>query len=525
MAAVQDLPTELLNTIASYLLPDTIEAFALSCKTIFAQCQYILDKHIKYRKKYGRWVNRGPRECDMFYFLHEIAKNPLVAEYVTKLDIWDQMYTGPRANEDPEPWTKVENLQAVKLLIEEKVAVFMEKNDGLDADEWWDEVRDEIAHFNPDPDKVASTFGMFSAVTLLALLPNLQELTLHPAWPGDKMGVPARMYAHITPGSLSHTKIRAVTQKRWDKAFNMLKNLALLARSSEENRNLSGPCVQPYPLAKLATLLPLDAAGNHDQPSFTSLEPFFVLPNIQNFYSVSVTREDPLRLFDWTNRLPGDGVLRTSPVRVQLRRIEIVHGCCSAEGIKGLLQHCHCLEVFKYAHSSKYMVLGDFDAKAFVDVVGECVGATLKEFALRLLELDMGLEMVEDFQKLVVLEEVELDVWLFNDCIEDYDHVGRLSAKLPPSVRNVVLNLDNQPTLLPMPKQLLDGLKQTRHTELPKLESIIVRAQKSTENEQRRAIRVFAEDQGVEWEVPELGPYEWHPIGWVKDVSDLIQDW
>jgi hypothetical protein len=455
------------------------------------------------------------RTSDGFYFLHEIAKDPLIAVYVTSLNLWDQREE-PSAREESGAWTEEENLQAIKVLIEERVAGYMEKTDELDVDDWWEEVRDEILHFNPDPAQVEETFGMFGAVTLLAMLPNLQELTLHPAWPGR---IPARMYTHTTLDFLE--TVRAAPG-RWDKVSIMLKNMTLLARASAKERTLSnsdGSRVQFWPLAKLDTLLPSDVPGLHQQPSLTSLEPFLLLPNLQNLYSVSATSESYRWLIDWENRLSVDGVLGIPTTSVQLRRLEIVYGGCTHDAIGGLLTHCHRLEVFKYAHEEKYM-RGDFDAKELVNLVGKSVGKTLKEFAVRTLELNECLQVVENFEGFVVLEELELDVRLFNDYWENYDNVGPLSSMLPPSTRNVILNLDNQPTLLPTLRKLLEGLAQARHTDLPRLESISVCAQESVEDEQRRKVRLFAEEQGVEWAIPQLEPYQWHRIGWVEDFCN-----
>jgi hypothetical protein len=428
-------------------------------------------------------------------------------------------------------------LQVVKEMIQERATSIIERTGEVDVNDWWEEIREEFMYYSPKD--ATTTFSMFSAATLLALLPNLQELAcmcsrvhlrtrdianmypylVHPAWPGDRLGIPTRMRASIALTSSAQRDIRATAFKRWDKVSTVLQSLTLSARSSADGTppsDMDKSLARYSSLERLKTILPFSTRGQHEHCSMADLESFLILPNLQNLFSVSMTDEDPVPLFDWTDRFSGNDIFIKGTTSLNLRRLEIVYGCCTPEGIASLLVDCHYLEVFKYAHESKYMMGADFDASNFVYVVGKCVGAILKEFALRLLELDLELEVVNTFKTLSVLEEIELDMRLFNDYFEECDSVRPLFTMPPQSIRCVILNLDDQVALTTL-RRLVEGLGQAKYEKLPKLEEVTVRAQKDVEDEQGHVVRAFAEEQGVLWEVPDLRPYDWHSVGWVGE--------
>ncbi|KAF2690897.1 hypothetical protein K458DRAFT_287297 [Lentithecium fluviatile CBS 122367] len=479
MATIYDLPTELINDIAGRLLPDTIEALALSCKTILAKCEHTLDKHKRYRAEYGEWENRGPHDGDILYFLHEIAQDSLMAEYVESLNLRDRKGQVD-AGERRESGKIDKSLHIIQKLVEKK-APFLLSQTGLHPldchYDWLDEVRDEMLHFVPG--NIQEPYTMFSAMTLLSLLPNLRELTLHPAWPGGRTPTLALF------------------------AYSSVKESTLPFSTSEQ---CSARC---WPLAKLETLLPYNAVSGRHQSEFDMLEPFFILPSLRNAYFMSVQigeRESRT----WLRQLADSGSL-TQNITSSLRRLEIVHGCCGPHGLKGFLIHCRNLEVLKYAHQEPMHTHSpEFDPSTFISDIRDHVGVTLKELAISILvyNRDLG-PIVEGLETLTVLEETELDVRLFECYPTDYYSTPSLSDLLPRSIRTVILDMEDDPSQLDILKCLLDDFVQVRSEKLPNLEKITVRAQNDarlgTSDEHKREARAVVEEQGAEWVLYEAG--------------------
>ncbi|KAJ4291121.1 hypothetical protein N0V90_010319 [Kalmusia sp. IMI 367209] len=145
MTGLLNLSNELVDEIALQLLPGTIEAFALSCKTIYAKCKHAINKHNDYRAKCSTWKNHGPRRDDVFYFLYEIARDPLVVQYVDTLSFWDRRpfqeikKARSELGTPYEEWIEDNKISKVRRMIEEILGAYLEALD-ISTQEWLDQI-------------------------------------------------------------------------------------------------------------------------------------------------------------------------------------------------------------------------------------------------------------------------------------------------------------------------------------------------------------------------------------------------
>lgn len=501
MSGLLDLPNELIDKVADHLLPDTIEAFALSCRTIYVKCKYTLDKHHEYRAKYKIWSNHGPRRDDVFYFLCEIERDPLIAEYVETLSFWDRR-ASRKIEEVREQlglewriWRDKEKMQRVMLMVGKKLGAYLEAL-SINTDYWYDRVRNEA---NPSDYRYRSSgtvtpvkseiyrpiFGLISAFTVLCLLPHLRELALHPDFPGSP----------------------------YDRGNNLLFPVRQLFRY----RPRDGTYPLPYrPLEKLETLLPYETHGK-DFVLLEHIRPFLELPGLKNVCSTSGVYLPGDSYFDEGYNIddaPGYmEIMQDFNLEIgtlQLRRLELFASCLDPDGISILLHCCTQLEALKLAHETKRHDIGSpWDVAGCVSAMANTVGSSLKELYLRVIADDNELKRpISDFKRFSVLEKLETDVVLFTG-YSSLTCPGPLASTLPPSIREVTLHFTPLEELHWIPP-LVKGLSIARSTTLSKLEEVTLQNHTSgpglkpdekvkRAKEEYAETKKLAEAEGVRW--------------------------
>lgn len=532
MAELSDLPNELIDNIAEHLLPDTIEAFALSCKTIHSKCRFTLNKHHEYRKNYTTWSNRGPRRDDAFYFLCAIEADPLIAKYVQTLSFWDR-----RPDEEIRrlrkelgakwrTWKSCQTLDMVMSMVETKLGAYFNEL-SFETEYWFNAIRLEVnpqncldGDFIPEPDLFDRSFGFFTPLTVLCLLPNLRQLALHPEF---------------------------ASGPRDPDAHDLLQSVRQLFRYRFPGNTYPLPY---WPLEKLETLLPCQSDSNNEITLLERIRPFIELPGLKNVYSTSgIYEPEDYEYLDERNHIVHrPGWIRHAAVfkaergwgTLELRRLELYDSCLNPYGLGVILHQCTQLEVLRYIHTPKRDGIGDnWDVGACVEEIGNRVGQSLKELYLRLRnDVNELQSAIKSFENFTALEKLETDVLLFT---KTYGHDGLpnpLASMLPPSVRWVKLHFKEEDNICWIPP-LVSGLAAARRDRLTNIEDVSLQNYTSYMRLGRQLMRKkhsyaksqqLAEGEGVRWIDSTINPWIAHWDGWPADyrkmfASCIEQEW
>ena len=517
MTTLVEFPHELIDHIAAHLLPDSIEAFAISCKAIYGKCNYAIEKHNDYRKKYKTWSNQGTRRDDALYFLHAIAKDPLAAKYVETLSFWDlrRFRDIKNAREtlgaDWKVWRNAQAMQEIMSMVEDKLGAYLEAL-SIDTDFWYHRIRHEA---NPwdyptqcladlDTPSVAPVerqiFGLITAFTVLCLLPNLRQLTLHPDFPGSRSDTVAGLLFPI--------------------------------RQLFRYRPADGTYPLAYrPLEKLETLLPYERDHATEFVSLEHIRPFLELPNLKNVFSTSSIYEprntDYLEEGHFLDYAPGwiDTPRGFQPQwsSLSLRRMELYGSNLNHHGVSVLLQSCDQLEVFKYIcmlephtyyHGFTYE---GCNANLLVKHLGQGAGKSLKELYLRIaFQSNTRHDHItaSSLLQLEVLENLEIDVKLL--ACEELEH-DSLAIMLPSSIKYLTMHIGNGDNLSCF-QHLTTGLAASRQEKLHNIKKILVKDHGySYEQDQHAATKKIVENEGVLWVDDQSNPLTDDLEGWPRE--------
>ncbi|KAF2822950.1 hypothetical protein CC86DRAFT_372728 [Ophiobolus disseminans] len=411
-----DLPPEIIDLIIDITVPNGLESFALSCKAVFERANTQIAHHNELRRRWSHTNNAHPaRRGDTLSVLYEISREPIIAEYIESLSLWDRRahdevsheLNGYEFREDENAMSKIKNL----LRSAEYYAM-------ADQDEWWQQILEEDAageQLNVDK--------LYATVALLALLPNIKEIQLPDRW------------HEVRSNEAAEALVPAVE--------------SLVAMSNNSNRRLR-------PLSSLETLLPFVEEGYDLRVGLQCLQPFMCLKSIRNLFAVScVAVQD-----DWGN-VPFEWPNPT--LKSPLTRIELASCCIDASGLSVLLANTPAITIFRYSHQTKWDGLEyDWNPGEFLEALANYCGGNLKELAITVDELHgevvNGLSSFMRFDK---LEKLEVDVAPFcGPPLESGQRLGReayipeganpwtlidipcMGDMLPPSIRELQVNTD-----------------------------------------------------------------------------------
>ena len=467
-----DFTPELLDEIISWSMPAGFESLALSCKTVYMRCESRIRRHNALKKRWSRAINVGSRGRDTLRLIHEIAKDPLIARYITSLCLWgrpkdvDPMYLFEELDVDFRH-DKAAVQQIKDLILGSPIRSYLQEA-GVKLEEWWEQFLMARSYWiYPEQIKVPDLVGdkptkdneEYAFVSLLFLLPNLKSVTPHGSW-ND---------VDWSPGSHETQFIFPV--------------LDALVKASNNSTWAT------HPLGSLETVFPWCHPGYERKTRFDHIQWFAQLPSAKTVYVTSCTATDPFMAsssFSWRNQAFSSNITR----------LEFAFCCVNANNISNLLSHMPKLQVFKYSHEIKQQgQFLDWDAGPFVDAVAKHCGTTIIELAVTLNNrtghIESGVTSFHNFKK---LKRLEIDLQILcgppADSRRRLGYYGRvlagvekwglddlscLATLLPTSLEAFIVYIERSEHDERALEVLLKGFREERARRLPDLEKLLFR--------------------------------------------------
>ncbi len=443
-----DLPPEILDLIIDRTAPDGLESFVLSCKTVYGRAGSQIRQHNALRRAWSHTTHMSrSRRCDTLAILHDISREPIVAEYIETLSLWDRRSdneklhdTSPRTFREDE-----EEMEKIKGLLR-----YAEYYADADEEEWWGHILEEDrAGDQPHTDK------LYATVALLSLLPNLKTLQLPDRWHEVREGEGAEAL-------VSHVQ-------------------SLVAMSNTNGH-------RKKPLARLETLLPFVEEGYDTRVGLQCIAPFLTLKSIRNLYAVSCVAVDK----DWGG-IPFDWL--NPNAKSPLTRVEFAYCCMDATGLSAFLENTPALEVFKYSHQTKWDGLEhDWNAGEMLEALANYNSNTIVELAITIDELHGDIvNGLSSFLRFTKLQKLEVDVECFcGPPVESGQRKGRdsyippgqrawghsdipcMGDMLPPSIRELCVNTNFPEPSKEALKALFKNIVERRKDKLINLHTTII---------------------------------------------------
>lgn len=443
-----DLPPEILDLIIDVTAPSGLESFVLSCKAIFERAKSQIVHHNELKRRWGHASNAGvARRGDTLSILHDISREPVIAEYITSLSLWDRRAESEVENklngydfrEDEAAMT------GIRALLRNAEYYAM-----ADQDEWWRQIVEE--------DETSEDSGvdkLYATVALLALLPNLKTLQLPDRW------------HEVRRNEAAESLVPAVE--------------SLITMSNASRRGLR-------PLSSLETILPFVEEGYDVRAGLLCLQPFMCLNSVRNLYAVScVALED-----DWSD-VPFEWSITS--VKSPLTRIELASCCIDSGALSIFLANTPAVTTFRYSHQTKWDGLEhDWNPGAFLEVIANYCGHQLRELAITIDELHGEVvNGLSSFMRFTKLEKIEVDVTPFcGPPLESGQRLGRdafipagsspwvhndipcMGDMLPTSIRELHVNTDYPEPSRAALHALFKNIKERRWDKLVNLEKTII---------------------------------------------------
>lgn len=464
-----ELPPELLDLIIVCTQPSGLESFVLTCKAIYVRAGSQIDRHNALKRRWKHTTNAvSERRGDTLKIIYEISCDPIAAEYIEYLSLWDRRlddevdhsFQGYDFRQDKDA------MQSIKDLL-----FYTKFFANADREEWWDQMlKEDSAHDEEGVDK------LYASVALLSLLPNLKTLQLPDRWHEIRLGEAAEA---------------------------LVPSVESLVAMTNSRKRLS------VPLQSLETILPFVEEGYDVRVGLQCLQPLMALRSVRNLYAVScVAVEDDWggMPFHWPNYSP----------RSPLTKLELAYCCMDARGLSALLVNTPELTTFRYSHQTKWDGLEyDWNAGEFVDVLANYCGDRITDLALTIDELHGEIiNGLSSFMRFTKLQVLEVDVRPFcGPPLESGQQLGRnasmptgaspwthadipcLGDMLPQSIKELHVNTD-----FPEPSEqaliaLFKNIKARRQTKLTQLKKQIIRQYRSC------TARGIADDHNITLEV------------------------
>jgi hypothetical protein len=446
-----DLPPEILDLIIDITVPSGLESFVLSCKAVFERSKSQIVHHNELKRRWGHTSNARvgyARRGDTLQILHEISQEPIIAEYIESLSLWDRRLDHELvySSKDSDFREDETAMRGIKDLLQKSEYYTM-----ADREEWWQQIQEEDA-----VGEDALVDKLYATVALLALLPNLKMLQLPDRW------------HEVRKGEAAESLVPAVE--------------SLVTMSNSSRRRLS-------PLSSLTTILPFVEEGYDVRAGLQCLQPFMCLNSVRTLLAVScIAVED-----DWAN-VPFEWP--NPAIKSPLTRIELASCCIDASGLSTLVRNTPALTVFHYSHQTKWDgIEHDWNPGEFIESLAIYCGDHLIDLAITIDELHGEvINGLSSFMRFTRLEKLEVDVSTFcGPPLESGQRLGRfahipegatpwaytdipcMGDMLPDSIRELHVNTDYPAPSKQALMALFKNIKVRREDKLLKLEKTVIR--------------------------------------------------
>lgn len=303
--ALTRLPTELLETIITHVLPEGFESLAVTCGRIYALCIPFIKSHNALRSRFRHFTyykNPGdpsPTIAAASDLIKRIAVEPVVARYIRYADL---KRDSPCSHMIPCGFVRdTDCLHYVTRLFAE--SPYLEQA-GLDWKEYLAKIEEEL-----NVDRIPR-YSQHAAAFLLTLLPNVHRLILPQFW--EPLGATDRLLdAVVRKAKQSHS--------RFDRP-----SLAQITRFE--------PYVSQVP---------------QDHFDLGWARPFLALPRLRSFHGPSCVLMDA----NHTSIVPKDPNYGFGET---LESVSFVTCCLDDVGIAHFLKNTKRLKTLRYSHSRKY---------------------------------------------------------------------------------------------------------------------------------------------------------------------------
>jgi hypothetical protein len=394
--ALLDLPVEILDEIIDLTLPSGIEAFALCCKAVYTRAATQIQRHNSLKQRWRCTAFSNNRRAGILRILYAISCDPLAAQYIESLDLYDRGRIPGTTSDDDFPLNE-EVKASIKKIISEAECFHCS---GVDVDEWCEELWKEYER-GPDEESRGEEHALHTTVSLLGQLTNLTKLQLPPGW-YDR----SRQYEREEEQSMERR---------------LLAVLDAIVKDANSDDRLGKP------LGKLEFIMPSMDEGYEERAPFQCLEPFIGLKSLKELYATSCLALDDGYTgiaFQW--RIPE--------MNSSLRRVELTYCTMDDEGISQLLSHTPLLEVFKYHHETKWHGCGyDWNAGAFVEAISKHCGQTITDLAISLQDMYGDIiNGVSSFRSFLKLRNLEIDLGIFDGPPLGHGHEWGMAAESLP---------------------------------------------------------------------------------------------
>ncbi|KAK5125759.1 hypothetical protein LTR85_012035 [Meristemomyces frigidus] len=326
--ALLNLPPELLDDIIGHTLPDGLESFALSCKTVYAIGKEHIARHNAYKRewKHFAYSEGGPaaRPRTALQLVHAIAQDRHIAYYIENMYLRNDEVDGAQQREAASATlerirTDEISLRAIKrLLADSPYLKAAEQNPEV----WWRRIQLDDEY----PDEPETNYA---TVFLLTLLPNVRELTL----PFDWKNLPGADESFLRPNA-THLPSILWPPRVWP---------VLDAIAQQAGTGVTGGAA----LGKLERVLPYADASYDTRNGLRELGAFMAFPALRELYACNcVAVQDGYTGIPFKWRYPD--------LKAGLSRIELAGCCIDADGISELVKHTPRLQTLKYSHHTKW---------------------------------------------------------------------------------------------------------------------------------------------------------------------------
>jgi len=168
--ALTRLPTELLDSIITHVLPEGFESVALTCRRIYALCTPFIDRYNRLRSQFQNFTNNEKMTDPSFTIrtafdlISRIAVEPDVARYVRDVNFKIDSFLNYGRPRELVADVRCDR-SVVRLFADSR---YLEQA-GLDWKEYFAEIEEDIK---------AARYSQHATAFLLTLLPNVEKLTL-----------------------------------------------------------------------------------------------------------------------------------------------------------------------------------------------------------------------------------------------------------------------------------------------------------------------------------------------------------